>query len=41
MRLVPPEKPKTKRLTVNVKAAHKLDLALSRHFLSRAYHLMQ
>ncbi len=39
--LVPPEKPKTKRLTVNVKAAHALNLALSRHFLSRAYRLMQ
>lgn len=39
--LVPPEKPKTKRLTVNVKAANQLDLALSRHFLSRAYRLIQ
>jgi putative ABC transport system substrate-binding protein len=38
---VPPEKPQTKRLTVNLKAAHKLDLRLSREFLSRAYHLYQ
>ena len=38
---VPPEKPQTKRLTVNLTAAHKLDLKLSRDFLSRAYHLYQ
>ena len=39
--MVPPEKPQVKRLAVNIKAAHDLDLPLSRHFLSRAYHLLQ
>ncbi len=36
---VPPEIPKVKRLTVNLKVAQDLDLHLSRHLLSRAHDL--
>ncbi|MFW6122759.1 MAG: ABC transporter substrate-binding protein [Thermodesulfobacteriota bacterium] len=36
---VPPEIPKVKRLTLNLKVAHDLDLPLSRHLLSRAHDL--
>jgi len=36
---VPPEIPKVKRLTLNLKVAHDLDLHLSRHLLSRAHDL--
>ena len=38
---VPPEKPQVKRLSVNLKVAQNLNLPLSRHFLSRAYYLLQ
>jgi len=36
---VPPEIPKVKRLTLNLKVAQDLDLPLSRHLLSRAHDL--
>jgi putative tryptophan/tyrosine transport system substrate-binding protein len=38
---VPPEMPRIKRLTVNLKVAQELGLTLSKDFLSRAYHLFQ
>jgi putative tryptophan/tyrosine transport system substrate-binding protein len=38
---VPPERPRLKRLSVNLKVAQELDLTLSKQFLSRAYHLFQ
>jgi putative tryptophan/tyrosine transport system substrate-binding protein len=36
---VPPEIPKVKRLTLNLRAAHSLELPLSRQLLSRAHDL--
>jgi ABC-type uncharacterized transport system substrate-binding protein len=36
---VPPEIPKVKRLTLNLRVAQSLDLPLSRHLLSRAHDL--
>ena len=38
-RLVPPETPKVKRLTLNLRVAQKLEIPLSRHLLSRAHYL--
>ena len=38
-RLVPPEIPKVKRLTLNLRVAQKLEVRLSRHLLSRAHYL--
>lgn len=36
---VPPEIPQVKRLTLNLRVAHMLELSLSRHLLSRAHEL--
>jgi putative ABC transport system substrate-binding protein len=38
---VAPERPRVKRLSVNLKAGQNLNLTLSRNFLSRAYYLIQ